>query len=56
MKVTIKRSTDIDINLKKVRLIKKVGKFNASKFCGVINLNHHLLEIQNQMRNEWQAY
>ena len=53
MKVIIKRSAEIDINLKKVRSIKKVGKFNASKFCGVINLNYYPLEIQNQMRNEW---
>lgn len=53
MKVIIKRSDEIDTNLKKVRSIKKVGKFNASKFCGVINLNSNPVEIQKRMRNEW---
>ena len=53
MIVIIKQSAEIDVNLKKIKSIRKVGKFNACKFCGVINLNHHPLKIQNQMRNEW---
>jgi len=53
MKIIIKRSTEININLKKVRSLKNIGKFNANRFCGAINIKDNPIEIQKQMRNEW---
>ena len=35
------------------KLLKKAG-VNTKKFCGVISLKENPLDIQKQIRNEWQ--
>ncbi len=54
MTVIIKRYTDITRIRKLLGTLTKVGKFDAQKFCGTLNLIKSPIEIQKNMRDEWQ--
>ncbi len=55
MTIVIKKSfTDREKLEKVLKSLKKDGKFDAFKYCGVITLKKSPLMIQKQMRDEWE--
>ena len=54
MNVTIvKNKTKVE-NIKVIESLPKVKKFDAKKFGGKIKLKKNPLEIQQELRSEWQ--
>jgi hypothetical protein len=53
MTVVIRKSFDKENLSKALGSLKKRGKFNSRKYCGVITLKKTPLAIQKTMRDEW---
>ena len=54
MTVVIKRYADKASIRKLLGTLPKVSKFDPKKFCGALKLRRSPLDIQKEMRNEWQ--
>ena len=54
MTVVIKRYADKASIRKLLGTLPKVSKFDPQKFCGALKLSRSPLDIQKEMRNEWQ--
>ncbi len=54
MTVVIKRFADKASIRKLLGTIPKISKFDSQKFCGVLKLKRSPLDIQREMRDEWQ--
>ena len=54
MTVVIKRSSDKASIDKLLDTLPKRSKFNAHKYCGVLELHAAPLTIQKAMRDEWE--
>ncbi len=54
MTLVIKRFTDKASIRKLLGTIPKIGKFDSQKFCGALKLSRSPLDIQKDMRDEWQ--
>lgn len=46
------KSHTINLTLNKIKSPSK--EFNAQKYCGMLKLRKDPMEIQNQMRDEWE--
>ena len=46
------KSQAINLTLNKIKTPSKL--FDAKKYCGILKLSKDPLEIQNQMRDEWE--
>ena len=53
MTIILKKGTEISEVSQKVEQSTPQKKLNARKFVGVIKLKKDALEIQNELRNEW---
>ena len=54
MTVVIKRFADKASIQKLLGTIPKISKFDSHKFCGILKLKKPPIDIQKQMRDEWQ--
>jgi hypothetical protein len=54
MNITIDKKKSRDENAKLIDSLPRVKKFDAKKFGGKIKLKKSPLEIQHELRNEWQ--
>jgi hypothetical protein len=54
MKITIKKSDNLEKINEKLSSLSNTKGFDAHKFCGVLKLKKTPLQIQKQMRDEWE--
>lgn len=54
MTIVIKRSSDKASMDKLLEALPKTSKFDAHKYCGVLELDASPLAIQKVMRDEWE--
>ncbi len=56
MVLTINKNSSLrEVEKLLVRLLRRRKKgLNAKKYCGIIDLKHDPLQIQKELRNEWE--